>query len=468
MDNTNKIYQAGEVLPTLPGVPTQVANLSTPKPVIPTIEASKLGTAVGNIPATTIPNTANQNLGLQISSSMIQPVAPAPTQTPAPTVDRNTILQSLMDLINKQGTKGEATISAQENAGVFKQQEELTRLQNEYTAKEQAYAKQEEELNKNAEGLSEQGLKIRRDELSRKKNSELADISIQANMVKGLYDTAFSIAEAKINAEFEPIQAQIDGLKNVYSFLQSDLTDSEKLLMQDQINEKQSQADFERQKALLGYKAMIDASIINQNTENAPLYNGLSPATATAVRGKVSSFKSEPIITNFSVIQEANNFVKSLSPTTTNPADDQALIYSLAKALDPNSVVREGEYATAQKYSQSWINAYGKSISQALAGTGFLSDTARANIKKTIESKYDASKVSYDNLYSRYANDINNLTGRSDGNLFITDYSIPQTGNNGTDETEQIFQEVTGTNKSFFGNVFSGIGNFFSRNNSFK
>lgn len=155
------------------------------------------------------------------------------------------------------------------------------------------------------------------------------------------------------------------------------------------------------------------------------LYGGLSTPTATAVRARVAKFSTEPVITNFSTVQEGYNFAKSLSDTTQNPADDQALIYSLAKALDPGSVVREGEYATAQKYAQSWIQAYGKGITQALAGTGFLSEDARRNIKKTIEQKYQASKRSYDNLYNQYKTGINNLTGRGDGEQFLIDYITP-------------------------------------------
>lgn len=157
---------------------------------------------------------------------------------------------------------------------------------------------------------------------------------------------------------------------------------------------------------------------------DAPLYAGLNSATATAVRGQVGAFKSEPSVQNFVTIQEGRNFAGSLSNTTTNPVDDQGLIYSLAKALDPGSVVREGEYATAQKYAQSWISAYGKGVTQALAGTGFLSETARKNIKDTIESRYKASLKTYDNTLNQYKSGINNLTGRADGDKFLRDYKI--------------------------------------------
>lgn len=171
-------------------------------------------------------------------------------------------------------------------------------------------------------------------------------------------------------------------------------------------------------------KAITPGSVVAPG-DDPQLYSGLSSATAAAVRAKVNQFKSEPTIQNFAVVQEGKNFASSISNTTTNPADDQALIYALAKALDPGSVVREGEYATAQKYAQSWISAYGKGVEQAILGTGFLSETARTNIKKTIEQKFAASKVSYDNLYGKYAANIGALTGRGDGTRFLTDYQTP-------------------------------------------
>ncbi len=166
---------------------------------------------------------------------------------------------------------------------------------------------------------------------------------------------------------------------------------------------------------------------VSTTGDNPQLYAGLSSPTATAVRAKVSAFKSEPVIQNFAVVQDGYNFANSISNTTKNPADDQALIYSLAKALDPNSVVREGEYATAQKYSQSWINAFGKEVSQAINGTGFLSETARQNIKKTIQQKYQSSKQSYENLYNQYITNLNTLTGRDDGASFLQNYSTAST-----------------------------------------
>ncbi|MFA5014815.1 MAG: hypothetical protein WC549_04680 [Actinomycetota bacterium] len=156
---------------------------------------------------------------------------------------------------------------------------------------------------------------------------------------------------------------------------------------------------------------------------NTQLYAGLSSQTSTAVRTKVSGFKSEPIVTNFNVINEGYNFAKSITSDTKNPADDIGMIYAFAKIMDPNSVVREGEYATVQKYAQTWAESFGFKASRIFSNTKFLTKEALENMKKTLELKYNASKSNYNNIYQQYSQGINNLTGRNDGNKFLVDYS---------------------------------------------
>jgi len=193
-----------------------------------------------------------------------------------------------------------------------------------------------------------------------------------------------------------------------------------------------------------------------QPGDDPQLYAGLSTPTATAVRAQVNGFKTEPTVQNFATVQDGYNFASSISNTTKNPADDQALIYSLAKALDPGSVVREGEYATAQKYAQSWVNAYGKQITQAIAGTGFLSEVARKNIKATIAQKYKSTKVSYDNISAQYASTIGKLTGRDDGASFIKSY-VANTPQDSVKPDDNQSQETTSPETKGF---WSKVGNW--------
>lgn len=184
---------------------------------------------------------------------------------------------------------------------------------------------------------------------------------------------------------------------------------------------KGSYSDYQNEDA--NRKALVaKAGVAPGVGEDAPLYSGLSSQTATAVRSQVSKFSSEPTVQNFATVQEGHNFAQTIANDTKNPAEHQAIIYALAKALDPGSVVREGEYATAQKYAQSWINAYGKGVEQAINGTGFLSSDAIRNIKATIAKKFEASNKSYTSLEKNYAQGINDMTGRTDGAKFVRSY----------------------------------------------
>jgi hypothetical protein len=149
---------------------------------------------------------------------------------------------------------------------------------------------------------------------------------------------------------------------------------------------------------------------------------GLTNQQIDNISPLVTQFQNSPIVQNYNTIGEGYNFVKSLSSKTTNPADDQALIYALAKALDPGSVVREGEYATVQKYAQSMVQSYGKSVTQALNGSGFLSQDARTNIKNTIESRFKAAEKSYNNLYGETSRRINLIGNTDKGNELLNNY----------------------------------------------
>lgn len=151
--------------------------------------------------------------------------------------------------------------------------------------------------------------------------------------------------------------------------------------------------------------------------------NGLTPSNiSTTVNQIAASFDNEPVVRNYNVVAEGYNFAKSLiakdKPTS---ADNIGLVYAFAKAMDPNSVVREGEYATVQKYAQSWAQAYGFKAERILANTEFLTKAAQENLVNTIKSKYDASKTNYDNVYKEYQRRVEQA--KAGGFNSITDYS---------------------------------------------
>lgn len=149
----------------------------------------------------------------------------------------------------------------------------------------------------------------------------------------------------------------------------------------------------------------------------------LPAGTVRRVDAKAKAFDTQPAVKNTQLMAEAGAFADSLNVNTQNPADDIGLIYAFAKAMDPNSVVREGEYATVQKYAQTWADSFRFNAQRIFSNTAFLTPEARMNMKKVIRSKFLAGKGQYDALRKSYADQINKITGAQDGDTYLTDYA---------------------------------------------
>ncbi len=160
--------------------------------------------------------------------------------------------------------------------------------------------------------------------------------------------------------------------------------------------------------------------------------SGLSSPVLTKVLSVAGQFDNEAVVKQYNIIKEGKQFIDNIPDNTQNPADQQGIIYAFAKAMDPNSVVREGEYATVQKYAQSWANTFGFSAERIFSNSPFLTQEAIKNMKKTINSKAAASEQTYKNVYDEYGRRINKVGGITDGKDYITDYSK---GYGGTTDT---------------------------------
>lgn len=151
--------------------------------------------------------------------------------------------------------------------------------------------------------------------------------------------------------------------------------------------------------------------------------NGLTPNQINSTVNQIAgAFDNEPIVKRYNVIKEGYQYAQSLA-NKTNPTatDDQGLIYAFAKAQDPDSAVREGEYLTVQKYSQSFAETGWANLQRLAKNQSFLTDEARKNMVATIGSKYQASEASYQNTYNEYQRQIQDAyTGQP---RQITDYS---------------------------------------------
>jgi hypothetical protein len=170
------------------------------------------------------------------------------------------------------------------------------------------------------------------------------------------------------------------------------------------------QQDYEN--ALNTYKAQDTA-------KNAA---GLTPAQINStVNSIASAFDNEPTVKSYNVAQEGYQTLKSIGTDTKSPADDIAYIYGFAKIMDPNSVVREGEYNTVQKYAQTWADNFGFTAKRIFSNTNFLSKDAKQKMLNALEAKMGSMTKQYQNVYSEYQRQIQDAYSGSARN--ITDYS---------------------------------------------
>lgn len=198
--------------------------------------------------------------------------------------------------------------------------------------------------------------------------------------------------------------------------------------------------EFERAKAD-GFKGTYNDYQNMDANRKRPVINTLTQDNRlnTRVDRQVSQFKDEPIVKKYSKVADALQFAKSLDVNSKNPADDQALIYAFAKAMDPDSAVREGEYATIQKYSQSWLESFGFNAKRVLLNQEFLTPEARTNLVKTITQRAAPVITQYQKLHSYYSGRINKITGRKDGVDDLPDYGAEPSGVSVTAPNGQVY-----------------------------
>jgi hypothetical protein len=152
------------------------------------------------------------------------------------------------------------------------------------------------------------------------------------------------------------------------------------------------------------------------------IYGQLDYRTANAVIAQGNKFAESPIVKTYNNFISAGNLISGVSPNSKNPADHQAIIYNFAKALDPDSVVREGEYATIQKYSQNIASKYKGQINQAVNGNGFLSPEAIKSIQAATANRVKAYTPQYTNFKTQTAQRINSIAGADVANQVLLDF----------------------------------------------
>src|SRR3990167_4917550 len=134
------------------------------------------------------------------------------------------------------GEKAEFTKQAQEETQLAAKREKSAQSYN-------AYQRAQLDLNRQVEALTGQGLTdvqraAQEREIRRVGNSNIANLAIQAQADQNLLTAAQQTIKDKVDAQFSPIQDTIDFLTKFGTLASNDLTESEQLILSEQISQK--------------------------------------------------------------------------------------------------------------------------------------------------------------------------------------------------------------------------------------
>lgn len=310
----------GTQLPVAPAVSPDVANLNASRdaavsqgqgayagsnanlassvaatPVIDTnspVNATAIqGTTPVTYPSASSANTTQSNtrLGatvggqaLTAQGTVAQP--PAAPATPA-TNDRSSALSSILGIFKQQQNESADTQAANTANDVSGKQQKMTDLTNQLASTSAAYDQKIEQAQKNIEGKFGGAVQQDVDNITRQKNQDLANISIQLNAANGNYTTAAAIAKQAVDAKYAPLKDELATLQSYYQLSANTMTDSEKMQAQAQIDTKQKAVDAQTQKDLEQYK--------NQLTQSDPLHAAqVAAAWANVAQSNAAAAKS--------------------------------------------------------------------------------------------------------------------------------------------------------------------------------
>lgn len=158
--------------------------------------------------------------------------------------------------------------------------------------------------------------------------------------------------------------------------------------------------DKSKQKVLEGldYAKMAATAAAQKKSSGS----GSSNITSDNERALLGQFRGEQIVKDFNVNLQKKLSVESIVKAGVGGPGDLALVFEFMKALDPNSVVRESEYATAAKSGNIFAGAFARFNGYLKENGGFLPPQVQQAFLSLVNAKFDVQKKLYDNLAQSY------------------------------------------------------------------
>lgn len=409
---TSSVQSQGGSITTVPSPTTVTPSVGT---FSPTVQASP-GTSAGTTPSATTPGSASgtptsgTETGTPSVPTQSNPaVIPADLLTPTSSASILDTQKAITDVNTRLQGKNAALQAAEVKAKVPEYQQQLNDVISQINAtNSQAVA---EQVRIGGQPIDSAFRANQIGSVERAKTVKLLGLSAVASALQGNLALAQDYAQKSVNAEFAPIEAQLETLKQQLEFNKDNFTRDEKIradkltiALQDKQQALQDAKDAKTQIngiALEAAKNGADAQTLNSilnatdvasalgaargsfaKATGIGIYN-LSEAQANIAEKLADDF--EKATGSFTQVRDAYSKIQSAQNGT--GIGDTALIFAYMKMLDPTSVVREGEFATVQNAGgipQKFLQAY----NGALNGEK-LAPSVRKEILDTSSGLYD-------------------------------------------------------------------------------
>ena len=176
-----------------------------------------------------------------------------------------------------------------------------------------------------------------------------------------------------------------------------------------------------------GFQAMHDLlakkfGATKTDATNIPLF-GLNKKLYDEGAKIADDFRQEQIVKDYNVVLGKYQSMQDIISKGIGGPGDLALVYDVMKSLDPTSVVRETEYASASKSGNLFLGAMARFNGYLTEQGGFLPDEVRQAFLSIAETKFRIATNLYTNAFNEYARRIDGAIGKNGlGEKFLTQY----------------------------------------------
>ena len=305
-----------------------------------------------------VPTTADAQTSEVVSAPDVSKIeAPTPpvatpdrVSTPTPLEEFTTITpemvaerQALRERQNNQGqigqdiysglaglaTRGQATIQAEEEAGIGRLSTELTDVENEIAQKSLAFRRERERIM--AAGGNAAQVNALLADVSRKQNSELADLEVIRSARSNSLTNAQNLVNRQIELEFGDKIAQVNALKFIYDENKEMLTKEEDRLFQQTIKREER-----------AFQVAADEFKTVQQEKNKYLTNA---AQAGADNNTLKAIQSAQSLDELYAMEGIAEFAMSKAEKLSVALQQQNLVLGQENLID----IREGRQARREE-----------------------------------------------------------------------------------------------------------------------